>query len=145
LRGTAMRTDGGVKLCNDCAVRCWLQMKGECVGFVMEYYEGNTGRGSCTYFSDIDGIVPEGGTAVTTPEFFSVMTTPNLTPEQTCGADDTCSGHVRWAMDTGIAQNPEWYPGLSSTSSFRDFHQSFYDRKVGNGSPYCALPPCESR
>merc|ERR1719401_1483781 len=45
--GETIRTDGGLHLCNDCAVRCWLQMSGECVGVVMEYNAGSTTRGSC--------------------------------------------------------------------------------------------------
>ena len=40
LRGEVIRTDGGLHVCDDCAVRCWLQMSGQCVGVVMEYYDG---------------------------------------------------------------------------------------------------------
>jgi len=62
-QGATIRTDGGVRLCEDCAARCWLQMaQVPCVGFV------RTKSWQCTYFSRIDSVVEEGGdpTAVTT-------------------------------------------------------------------------------
>merc|ERR1712232_889717 len=61
-RGVTIRTDGGVDLCKDCAVRCWLQMRGLCAGLAWE-----EGQRRCTYFSRIDGVVIGSATvAVTT-------------------------------------------------------------------------------
>merc|ERR1712014_464274 len=52
LEGATIRTDGGVKLCQDCANRCYVQMN-NCVGFVFEPYS-NSESGTCTYYSRID-------------------------------------------------------------------------------------------
>eukprot|EP00928_Gymnodinium_smaydae_P029736 TRINITY_DN2230_c0_g2_i2.p1 TRINITY_DN2230_c0_g2~~TRINITY_DN2230_c0_g2_i2.p1 ORF type:complete len:726 (-),score=100.48 TRINITY_DN2230_c0_g2_i2:291-2468(-) len=32
-----------------------------------------------------------------------------------------CAEDIRWAMEEGIRKHPDWYPGLSSASSFDDF------------------------
>ena len=37
---------------------------------------------------------------------------------------ESCYSAVRWAMRDGIREHPNWYPGLSSTSSFADFQAS---------------------
>lgn len=34
---------------------------------------------------------------------------------------EDCYVHVKWAMTTGITKNPTWYPGLTKSSSFREF------------------------
>jgi len=59
--GAAIRTDWGVKVCDDCAARCWLQMS-DCMGFAFTYYEDSSTMGSCTYFSRISGITVASGT-----------------------------------------------------------------------------------
>merc|ERR1712187_48217 len=52
--GSTIRTDGGVRVCKDCAQRCFAQMQ-DCVGFVFEQ-DSNSDRGKCTYFSRIDAV-----------------------------------------------------------------------------------------
>ena len=34
---------------------------------------------------------------------------------------DACFGAVTWAMSEGVLTNPDWYPGLSASSTFEDF------------------------
>jgi hypothetical protein len=34
---------------------------------------------------------------------------------------ESCHSAVKWAMEDGIHGNPEWYPGLTSSSSFEEF------------------------
>jgi hypothetical protein len=34
---------------------------------------------------------------------------------------DKCWAHVHWAMTTGIKTHPEWYSGLTASSTFADF------------------------
>lgn len=66
--GVEIRTDGGLKICKDCAVRCYLQMS-DCVGanFKLDY-QGSS-QGTCTYFSQVDGVAPaQGYTALTKTE-----------------------------------------------------------------------------
>jgi len=96
--GETIRTDGGLHMCNDCAVRCWLQMSGQCVGVVMDYRGGSTTHGSCTYYSRIDRIVhvQSGVAAVSTQDLFQSMTpppTPHPEPVQmtTTLCADTCA------------------------------------------------------
>lgn len=52
--GTVIRSDVGVRMCNDCAERCWFQMS-DCVGFETDA-EGDE-PGTCTYYSSITGAV----------------------------------------------------------------------------------------
>merc|ERR1711920_294531 len=52
--GATIRTDHGVRACQDCAQRCFLQI-GDCVGFVFEPYSRGD-RGKCTYFSRIGHV-----------------------------------------------------------------------------------------
>jgi len=114
----------------------------DCVGFVLKPYDNDPLIGSCTYFSSFDTVaIAESNdiVAVTT-----VAHVPTST-QQTCGADGSCSQHVQWAKHTGVYQNPEWYPGLSSSSTFDDFHQFFYEEQISaDGTLYCAMPPCAS-
>jgi len=49
---------------------------------------------------------------------------------------EDCYGAVTWAMDTGITSNPEWYPDLTSSSSFEDFQARLHSIRHGN----CPLP-----
>lgn len=47
---------------------------------------------------------------------------PTTTPPP-CGTaepGEPCFEAVTWAMTVGVASNPEWYPGLSASSSFGD-------------------------
>merc|ERR1711972_821409 len=56
--GMEIRSDAWVNLCDDCVVRCFLQMPGTCVGFVWEHPEESPSEflGRCTYYSHIDSI-----------------------------------------------------------------------------------------
>merc|ERR1712151_854500 len=77
--GATIRTDGGVRICQDCAQRCFAQMS-DCVGFVFEQYS-NSDRGTCTYFSRIDSlrIVTNGNIfALTTTIHFKNLPMPSL-------------------------------------------------------------------
>merc|ERR1712232_19436 len=47
-----------------------------------------------------------------------------------------CYRAVDWAMNTGIKQHPDWYPGLSPASSFRDFQLSLHKK----GDDLCDMP-----
>jgi hypothetical protein len=49
--GTKKRTDGGVKPCQDCAQRCFVQQR-DCVAFVYTPY-ANQERGTCDYYTNI--------------------------------------------------------------------------------------------
>merc|ERR1712048_26166 len=79
--GETIRTDGGLHVCNDCAVRCWLQMSDQCVGVVMEY--NGDSRGSCTYFSRIDNVVRSrsGVAAIAMPDAFPALPPPTPSPQ----------------------------------------------------------------
>jgi len=140
--GETIRTDGGLHLCNDCAVRCWLQLSGRCVGVVMEYSEGSTTHGSCTYFSRIDSLVHHrsGVSAVAMAEFFPVMPPdPNPTPVPTAPtlapgcylkqptASSKCGGpYLEWERDTWGEANAQ-----SATSE-----AACHSRKAGHDA-YC--------
>merc|ERR1719356_1401543 len=50
------------------------------------------------------------------------VTPPPATPVcHTAIEGEDCYGTVTWAMETGIFSNPDWYPNLTSSSSFEDF------------------------
>merc|ERR1712187_1005625 len=77
--GATIRTDGGVKLCQDCANRCYVQMN-ICVGFVFEPYS-NSESGPCAYFSRIDFVMTAENDAIlalTTPAQFNGLAMPSL-------------------------------------------------------------------
>jgi len=66
--GVEIRTDGGVKMCKDCAVRCYSQMS-DCVGANFKLDYPGSSRGTCMYFSQVDGVAPaQGYTALTKTE-----------------------------------------------------------------------------
>jgi len=49
------------------------------------------------------------------------------TPQcHTATTGEDCYNGVQWAMREGIHNNPEWYPGLTSDSSFEDFQKVLY-------------------
>eukprot|EP00930_Biecheleria_cincta_P004767 TRINITY_DN10569_c1_g1_i1.p1 TRINITY_DN10569_c1_g1~~TRINITY_DN10569_c1_g1_i1.p1 ORF type:complete len:685 (-),score=110.48 TRINITY_DN10569_c1_g1_i1:338-2335(-) len=48
---------------------------------------------------------------------------------QTALPGSKCHKIVSWAMESGIHQHPEWFPGLNATSSFEDFQHKYYDEK----------------
>jgi len=50
---------------------------------------------------------------------------------------EPCHGRVLWAMETGIKEHEDWYPGLTANSRFEDF-QAFLSK-----DPVAACPrPC---
>jgi len=59
---------------------------------------------------------------------------------------EACYGAVTWAMDTGIFSNPEWYPNLTSSSSFEDVQAHLHSIRHGNCPMPCpsvpAAPSC---
>lgn len=59
-----------------------------------------------------------------------------LIPCQDASHGSRCFHAVEWAMKTGIHQNPEWYEGLTKSSSFQDFQLSLHKKKEAS----CALP-----
>mmetsp|Transcript_31994 Transcript_31994/g.68135 ORF Transcript_31994/g.68135 Transcript_31994/m.68135 type:complete len:440 (+) Transcript_31994:72-1391(+) len=56
---------------------------------------------------------------------------------QTAEEGSVCHGEVQWAMTKGMSENPQWYPGLSSSSSFADFQAYLYTRKDKQCPPPC--------
>jgi len=47
---------------------------------------------------------------------------------------DDCYIHVKWALTSGIQRFPDWYPSLSSASTFEEF-QAFLHQKGHGGCP----------
>jgi len=66
-----IRTDGGLKVCQDCAQRCVLQMPNSCKGFSFTATSADGESGSCTYYSSIDGMAAAGENevAVVLPDY----------------------------------------------------------------------------
>lgn len=54
---------------------------------------------------------------------------------------DECYGHVIWAMEAGIVDHPAWYPGLTPSSSFRDFQALLHETGASGGA--CPRPCSE--
>jgi len=52
-----------------------------------------------------------------------------------------CYKSASWAMNTGIKQNPDWYPGLTQESHFEDFQKFMYDRNQASCPQPCAWSP----
>lgn len=54
---------------------------------------------------------------------------------------ELCYKDVTWAMRFGIYQHPEWYPGMTPSSTFEEFQSLLYvKRKAIHGS--CHAKPC---
>jgi hypothetical protein len=49
-----------------------------------------------------------------------------------------CYKTVMWGMKDGIKGHPEWFPGLTATSSFQDFQRLLYSQ----GKAACPHRPC---
>jgi len=58
----------------------------------------------------------------------------------TAARGEACYSAVTWAKDIGIASNPSWYPGLSSSSRFEEFQEFLHATKANSG--VCASRPC---
>ncbi|CAK0813215.1 unnamed protein product, partial [Prorocentrum cordatum] len=54
----------------------------------------------------------------------------------TAAPGEECYGHVAWAKQDGIRDDPEWYPNLSPESSFEDFQEHLWT----NGLHECPRP-----
>jgi len=59
---------------------------------------------------------------------------------RTAVTGEACYTAAAWAKRIGVTIRPEWYPGLSSASSFKDFQARLYSTGAGNG--VCSQPPC---
>jgi len=73
------------------------------------------------------------------PTMAQPSTAAPLAPEAAChtavqGEESECYEHADWAMRFGIYSHPDWYPGLSVTSSFVDF-QAWLHSKGELGCP----------
>lgn len=53
---------------------------------------------------------------------------------------ESCYKDVRWAMTYGIQGNPDWYPGLSQSSTFESFQAYFFEQGINKG--VCPSMPC---
>ena len=56
LLGVSFAQECGLRYCDDCTVRCFLQRRGDCVGVVYNGTDhvGLQGTGCCTYYSRVD-------------------------------------------------------------------------------------------
>jgi len=50
-----------------------------------------------------------------------------------------CADSVKWGISDGIYVHPEWFPGLTSNSTFKDFQRLFY----AQGKAACPYRPCD--
>eukprot|EP00928_Gymnodinium_smaydae_P078877 TRINITY_DN62935_c0_g1_i1.p1 TRINITY_DN62935_c0_g1~~TRINITY_DN62935_c0_g1_i1.p1 ORF type:complete len:613 (-),score=131.37 TRINITY_DN62935_c0_g1_i1:54-1892(-) len=58
-----------------------------------------------------------------------------------CGPPSArCQGSITWAKSEGIHAHPDWYPGLSNTSSDRDFQIFMGKQESAEARGGCALP-----
>jgi len=53
---------------------------------------------------------------------------------------EECYEQVEWAMHVGIVSHPEWYPGLTLTSSFEEFQARLHNINHGYCPEPCLLP-----
>eukprot|EP00438_Fugacium_kawagutii_P010115 Skav203906 [mRNA] locus=scaffold1649:333420:346789:- [translate_table: standard] len=65
-------------------------------------------------------------------------TFPACAPCRTAQPGEDCYSDVIWAMRDGIYSQPQWYPGLTPSSSFEEFQQLFYETGVAR----CHEAPC---
>eukprot|EP00931_Biecheleriopsis_adriatica_P053216 TRINITY_DN3111_c0_g1_i1.p1 TRINITY_DN3111_c0_g1~~TRINITY_DN3111_c0_g1_i1.p1 ORF type:complete len:1315 (-),score=165.95 TRINITY_DN3111_c0_g1_i1:391-4314(-) len=78
-------------------------------------------------------------TAATTTTSSSIDFPPGC---QTVQPGHDCYEEVVWAMETGINQNPEWYPGLTTASTFEQFQAYLHEiREAGVCPEPCASSP----
>jgi hypothetical protein len=69
---------------------------------------------------------------------------PRPCPCHTVGRDDQkCLSGLRWALSTGIAHHPEWYPGLTSSSPFEAVQALLHQKAlVHDDDPNRCPRPC---
>lgn len=102
INGTILRTDNiPLDFYHDCAERCFLQMREECVGFRSR--KRGDGKASCTYYSSIEpaGVVTAGTMTVATE--FALL------------AFDAVPWHLR---PTSPPSSPSPTPSSSTSSNF---------------------------
>jgi len=105
LEGDVIRTDGGVRLCQDCAVRCWLQ-EDTCEGFVFKPYQSGGEHGACTYYSRITGHRggEEGATTVSKNEFLAnTAPVPAPSPSSSHFVPHPCGQESGWQSELVVA------------------------------------------
>merc|ERR1719469_827573 len=64
---------------------------------------------------------------------------PTTSSPTTCDIPQECRVAVQWAMESGIWQNPGWYPGLTAASSSQEFQEHLAKGGLG-GCP----EPCKA-
>mmetsp|Transcript_10043 Transcript_10043/g.28342 ORF Transcript_10043/g.28342 Transcript_10043/m.28342 type:complete len:451 (+) Transcript_10043:39-1391(+) len=52
---------------------------------------------------------------------------------------EKCYADVKWAMKYGIRVRPSWYPGLTKSSTFKEFQDVMFKQKRG----HCTRPACK--
>eukprot|EP00122_Pirum_gemmata_P015670 Pgem_evm1s14652 len=57
---------------------------------------------------------------------------------KTATPDDECYSHVEWARLTGVIQYPQWYEGLTSTSTFEEVQQYLHNSNLHNCPAPCS-------
>jgi len=70
--------------------------------------------------------------------FVQILHGPAVTCRSTVEGED-CHKQVLWAMQTGVHEHPEWYPGLDAASSAEDFQSLLHQR-----DPASCPQPCNS-
>jgi len=104
------------------------------------WYPGVDGNSSLEQFQRV--LAMQGNPDCSDPCFPSTTTTTTATTttsqECCCVASEgsPCFDEVTWAMTDGVHSHPEWYPGLSSTSTFVEFQQAVYE----SGGTTCPAP-----
>jgi len=69
-------------------------------------------------------------------------------PCHTCVFEEDCFRDVRWAMNVGVEQRPEWYTAIDASSCFEKFQLFLYERQqhprdVWDGMVHHPVPvPC---
>jgi len=86
----------------------------------------------------IDDVKPVGTIAETAGTGTTTTGSPASTPCQSAVPGTQCFQDVIWAMSHGIQQHPEWYPGLSSSTSFDEFQAFLHTSKDANRT--CPAP-----
>merc|ERR1711953_232365 len=88
-------------------------------------------------------------TALTTSVTMSVATSTGTTPPacHTPTPGEECYENVIWVMEEGIYLHPNWYPGLTASSSFDDIQKNLFQFGHGNCQRPCAtnlVPACHT-
>jgi len=60
-------------------------------------------------------------------------------PCHTAVSGESCYKDVIWAKDTGIHEHPEWYPGLNTSSGFKQFQQHLHASDSKKCPKPCAI------